>query len=171
MLEHLETYISSQKTIATYFMGFGILLLIMAIFFHLIHTNSIFQGLKIGLFVLGIVGFGSGYAYKMNETKLLVTKTELYKESPQKFHQEEKTRMDMVIKTFPIYQIGFIVGILVCFVLILYINKDFIKGVLFSIVLFFIGNMVVEQVSKSSLVRYHKELNNNAQLLNNYNTK
>ncbi len=158
MLEHLEVYINAQKTIANYMIGFGVIMVVLAIVFHFSGANTLFDGLKIGLLVVGFLSLGSGYAYRITEIKLLEQQTELYEESPTKFHLVEKARMDKVVKSFPLYQIVFIAVITICLIVTFFLENNFINGILFSVVIFLLGNMIVEKVSKASIFEYQQHL-------------
>ena len=71
MLEQLDLYINAQKTIANYMLGFGLLMILLAVVLHFAGTHSLFYGMKIGLLLLGLFSAMSGYGYRTKEEKLL----------------------------------------------------------------------------------------------------
>ncbi len=159
MLEQLELYINAQKTIANFIMGLGVIMILLAILFDFAE-NSLFNGLKAGLFVVGFISLDSGYGYRLTETKLLEKQKTLYKESPARFHQLEKERMVKVVKSFPFYQIAFIIAIFICLLVIFFTKNNFVNGILFAVIIFLLGNTVIEKVSETSIDSYYKKLSN-----------
>ncbi len=160
MLEPLEVYISAQKTVAGYFMGLGVFLLVMAVFFHLAGSNPLLHGLRTGLFVVGLLGLANGYGYRVAEVQLLKKQTERFQQSPAQFHQVETERMAKVVKTFPYYQIGFIVVITGALIAIFFLETRFVQGILFAVIMFLLGNMIIEKLSQTSIDHYFGQLAN-----------
>jgi hypothetical protein len=158
MLEQLDVYISAQKAIATYMLSFGLILILLAIIIHFAGTNSLFYGFKIGLMVFGLFSSIGGYSYKLTEEKLLESQTALHQVNAQEFHQLEKERMQKVAKNFPVIQFVFVAVIIIALLVILLLNKAFISGVLFSLIIFLLGNMIIESVSKNSIDTYFEQL-------------
>lgn len=158
MFEQFEIYISAQKTIANYMLALGLIMVFVAILIHFTGINSLFSGLKIGLLVLGLFSLVGGYSYKLTEEKLLKSQTALYQDSPQEFSQLEKNRMLKVVKNFPVIQFVFVGLIITSLIVTLFLDKPFVNGILFSLVIFLVGNMVIEGVSKNSIDTYYEQL-------------
>lgn len=158
MIEQLEIYINAQKTIANYMLAFGLIMLLLAVLIHFSDSNTLFYGLKIGLVILGLFSSIGGYGYKITEEKLLKSQTLLYQENPDEFNQKEKERMAKVVKNFPLTQMIFVAIIVVSLITNLFLNKAFVNGILFSLVIFLVGNMIIESVSKKSIDIYYEIL-------------
>lgn len=160
MLEQLEIYINAQKTIANYMLAFGVIMILLAIMIHFSNADALLFGLKIGLVIFGLFSSIGGYGYKMTEEKLLKSQTLLYRENTEEFHQKEKERMEKVVKNFPFIQMIFVAIIIISLVINLFINKPLINGFLFSLVIFMVGNLIIESVSKKSINTYFEKLSN-----------
>ena len=155
MLPQLEMYISAQKTIGTYSMVLGGFMMMLAVLFHFADANPLFNGLQIGMLVVGVI---SGYGYRKAEEKILREQTALYQESPSQFHQAEKARMEKVVRNIPTYLMGFIAVIIVLLVVIVFTGNSFVHGILFSVIFFALGSMIIEKVSKTSIETYFEQL-------------
>lgn len=158
MIEPFEIYINAQKSIANYMLAFGLILLLTAFLIHFSTSIPLFLGLKIGLLLFGLFSSVGGYGYKKTEEKLQKSQTFLYQENPVEFKQKEKERMAKVVKNFPLIQMIFVVIIVVSLITNLFINKAFVNGLLFSLVIFLVGNMIIESVSKKSIDSYYEKL-------------
>lgn len=160
MLKHLETYIHAQKVVATNSIGLGVLLILLAVLLHFIGNSELSKGLKIGFICLGLFSIGGGYTYQKFSENLFEKQSVLQQQNATQFHQEETVRMEKVAKTFPIYQIVFIVIIVVSLLVIFFTNKGLVQGICFSVVFFFLGNMIIEKLSKTSIDKYIEQLAN-----------
>ncbi len=158
MLKHLEVYIQAQKIIGNYSMIMGVFFVLLAVLLHYFGVNTLFSGLKIGLFVLGIISCTSGYAYKVTEEKLLKSQTELYQKKPDEFNKVEKERMAKVVKNFPNIQYAFIAVIALSLLIIFFTSNSILKGILISVVMLLTGNLIIEKVSKKSIDAYYQKL-------------
>jgi len=158
MLEQFEIYISAQKTIASYMLALGLIMFLGAVLIHFTGTNSLFNGLKIGLLLFGLFSFVGGYSYKITEDKLLKSQTAIYESASDEFHQLEKARMQKVVKNFPIIQFVFI-GLVIAAILVnVLVDKPMLNGILFAFVIFLLGNMIIESVSKQSISVYFEQV-------------
>lgn len=160
MIEQLEIYLNAQKTIASYMLAFGLILVLLAVLLHFAGSHSLFYGLKIGCLILGLFSMVSGYSYRLTEGKLLKKQTDLYRENPAQFHQMEKKRMEKVVKNFPVIRLVFIVLISTLLIVILLSKNSFVNGLLFSLIILLIGNTIIETVSKKSIDLYYEQLSN-----------
>ena len=158
MLEDLETYISAQKTIAHYMMGFGVIMVLLAIFLHFTGTNTVFNGLKIGLLVVGLLSAGGGYGYRITEDKLLSKQSELYEQDQKKFQVAEHERMQKVLGKHPYILIGMSAVIAILLILIFFVKNNLIQGILFSVIIYLLGNLIIETISKNSIQLYFDQL-------------
>jgi len=160
ILNQLEIYITAQKTIANYFMLLGVLLIILAVLFYFVGTNSLFNGLKIGFLILGFISIVSGYAYRITEEKLLKKQIVLYHNYSSQFHRIERIRMEKVVKNFPVYQMVSIGIIIISLIVIFFDKNNFLHGILFSVIIYFLGNMIIEKVSKPYIDKYYEQVLN-----------
>lgn len=160
MLQHLEMYVSAQKTIGSYSMALGGFMIMLAVLFHFMEANPLFNGLKTGMLVVGLITLASGYGYRRAEENILRKQTVLYQESPLQFQQQEKERMEKVVKNIPLYLIGFIAVITGLLMVIFFTKNSFVHGILFSVIFFALGSMIIEKVSKTSIETYYQQLLN-----------
>jgi hypothetical protein len=158
MLVHLVAYIEAQRTIANYQMFQGMILFLLAVFFHISAQSGLTSGLKTGFIIFGLFSLVGGFAYKRTEENLLKSQTKLYHLNSADFRQKEKERMAKVVKNFPFIQLIFVVIIIISLVLNLMIHRPFINGLLFSLVVFLIGNLIIESISKKSIRAYYQVL-------------
>jgi energy-coupling factor transporter transmembrane protein EcfT len=158
MLDQLELYVQAQRTIAHYMMGFGVILVLLAVLCHLTNANALFNGLKIGCLLFGVFSFVSGYAYQVTEEKLLDRQSKLYEQNPAEFLSLEKARMQKVVQGFARIQLVFGAIILLSLLVIFTIEHAFVSGLAFALILLLLGNMVIERVSKSSIDAYYEKL-------------
>ena len=110
------------------------------------------------MLIFGLFSSVGGYGYKKTEDKLQKSQTLLYQENPVEFKQKEKERMAKVVKNFPLIQMIFVAVIAVSLITNLLLNKAFVNGILFSLVIFLVGNMIIESVSKKSIDTYYEIL-------------
>jgi hypothetical protein len=101
---------------------------------------------------------GSGYGYRITGEKLLRNQTELYQKHPSQFHQAEKERMAKVVKNFPVYQIVFMAVIFVSLMVIFFTQNGFLHGILFSVIILLLGNLIIEKVSQTSINHYFEQV-------------
>ena len=158
MLEHLETYIQAQKTVASLFMLIGGLLFLLAIAAHFAGKTDLLNGLKYGAIVCGLLILLGGLGYRATESKLLEKQTSLYQQSEQRFQQEEYQRMENVVKSYPTYQWTFAALILISLLVILFTTKPFWHGVAFAVMLLHAAVLLVEAVSHRSIMAYFNVL-------------
>lgn len=158
MIEQFEIYISAQKTIANYMLVLGLIMVLGAILLHFTATHSLFNGLKMGLLILGLFSLVGGYSYKLTEEKLLKSQTAIYQANTDEFRKIEKARMQKVVKNFPVIQFVF-VGLIIAFLVVnLLLDNPFVNGILFALVVFLLGNMIIESMSKFSISAYFEQL-------------
>jgi glucan phosphoethanolaminetransferase (alkaline phosphatase superfamily) len=158
MLEQFEIYINAQKTIANYMLALGLILISGAILIQFVATNSLFFGLKVGLLVFGLFSLVGGYSYKLTEANLQKSQTAVYQSDVNEFHQVEKDRMQKVVKNFPVIQLVFVGVIIAALAVNILLEKPVVNGILYALVIFLIGNMIIESVSKQSIHVYFEQL-------------
>lgn len=160
MLEQLEIYINAQKTIANYILALGFMMLVLAVLIHFAGSNAVLTGLKIGLILFGLFSAIGGIGYKMTEKKLLKSQTLVFQENSATFHQKEKERMAKVVSNHSKIQIVLVVIIIVSLDVNLFLDKALVNGILFSLVIFSVGNLIIESVSKKSIDTHFERLSN-----------
>lgn len=158
MIEQFELYINAQKAIANYMLGLGVIMIIFFILLHFGNPNSLCHGLKIGCVIFGLFSAVSGYIYKLTEEKLLEEQTNLFNKSASEFNNIEKERMQKVVKNFPRIQMVFITIIIISLLFIFLVKNNFVIGLLASLVILLLGNIVIEHVSKISIDTYFGKL-------------
>ena len=155
LLKQFEIYITAQKATGMQVVGFGVLLLIAAVLLHFNQLNPITQGLRNGIFVLSILLLASGTGFIMNQNKLLKTKTEIFHSNKAEFKQQEVERMQGVNKSVPtIVKILSVVIILVLLALIFLNIQPLWKGVIFSVLIYLLGLLILESISYLSVKTY-----------------
>ena len=155
MLKQFEIYITAQKATGMQVVGFGVLLLIAAVLLHFNQLNPITQGLRNGFFVLSILLLASGTGFIMNQNKLLRTKTETFHSSKAEFKQQEVERMQRVNKSVPTtVKVLSVVIILVLLALIFLNIQPLWKGVIFSVLIYLLGLLILESISYLSVKTY-----------------
>ena len=157
MLEQLEVYVDAQKAIAQYMLVFGLVLLVLAMLLHAAGAHALFIGLKTGLVIFGLISCLGGYGDKMTTEKLLHAQTKLYHENRAAFHSTEKVRMAKVVQNFAPIQAAYVALVCIALVAPFFVSRDFINGLLFALVVFSVGNMVIERISKTSISVYHEQ--------------
>lgn len=161
VLKHFEIYIAAQKATGMQFIIFGVLLLIAAILLHFSQLNPITQGMRNGFFVISILLLASGVGFTINQNKLLKTKTESYRTNQQEFKQQEIERMQGVNKSVPtIVKILSAVLILALLALVFIGIQPLWKGVIFSVLIYLMGLIILESISYLSVKNYLESLLN-----------
>jgi hypothetical protein len=162
VLKHFEIYITAQKATGMQFVIFGALLLIAAILLHVSQLNPITQGLRNGFFVISMLLLTSGVGFILNQNKLLKTKTEIFHTNKEEFKQQEIERMQGVNKSVPTIvkslSIVLIVGLLA---LLLISIPPLWKGVIFSVLIYLLGLLILESISYLSVQNYLASLLSN----------
>jgi len=161
IIKHFEIYIAAQKTTGMQFAVFGASLLVAAILLHFSQLNPITQGLRNGFFVISILLLASGIGFIMNQNKLFETKMETYQSDQQAFKQQEVDRMQQVNKSVPTIILSLSIAlILVILVAIFFISQPLWKGVIFSVLIYLLGLLILESISYLSVKHYLESLVN-----------
>lgn len=161
IIKHFEVYIAAQKATGIQFIVFGGLLLISAILLHFSQLNPIIQGVRNGFFVISILLLVSGIGFTMNQNKLLKTKTETYQSNQLGFKQQEVDRMQQVNKSVPNIILGLCIALIILtLALMFFIHQPFWKGVSFSVLIYFLGLLILESISYFSVENYLESLLN-----------
>ena len=159
IIKHFEVYIAAQKATGIQFVVFGGLLLISAILLHFSQLNPITQGVRNGFFVISILLLASGIGFTMNQNKLL--KTETYQSNQLEFKQQEVDRMQQVNKSVPNIILGLCIALIILtLALMFFIHQPFWKGVTFSVLIYFLGLLILESLSYLSVKNYLESLLN-----------
>ncbi len=161
IFKHFEVYLAAQKATGTQVAIFGLLLLGVSILLHFSQLNPITQGLRNGFFVVSIILLVSATGFNMSQNKLLKTKTEIYHSSQSDFKQQEVVRMQQVNKSVPnIILALYIALIILILALMFFIHQPFWKGVSFSVLIYFLGLLILESISYLSVKHYLESLLN-----------
>lgn len=161
MIKHFEVYIAAQKATGMHFIVFGALLLATAVILHVNPLNPITQGLRNGFFVISILLLASGVGFIMNQNKLFETKTETYQSDKQEFKQEEIERMQAVNKSVPTIVKSLCVILILMLLALIFISiQPLWKGVIFSVLIYLLGLLILESISYLSVKTYLESLLN-----------
>uniref|UniRef100_UPI004049AC96 hypothetical protein n=1 Tax=Fulvivirga sp. TaxID=1931237 RepID=UPI004049AC96 len=161
IIKHFEVYINAQKATGTQVAIFGILLLGVGVLLHFSQLNPITQGLRNGFFVISIILFASAAGFIMSQNKLLKTKTETYQSNQLEFKHQEVVRMQQVNKNVPNTILGMCITlIIIILALIFFIHQPFWRGVSFSVLIYFLGLLILESISYLSVKNYLESLLN-----------
>jgi len=161
IINHFENYIAAQKATGIQFVFFGASLLLAAILLHFSQINPITQGLRNGFLVISILLLVSGIGFIISQNKLFQTKTEIYQSNELQFKQQEVYRMQQVNKSVPNIIVGLGIAIIVLTVAVtFFIHPLFWKGVSFSVLIYFLGLLILESVSFLSVKNYLESLLN-----------
>lgn len=157
--QSLQNYFSSQKVIATYFILFGSLFLISAgIFYFLDFQQSLYTGIYMGSLFAGILLIGMGFLYKSNSLKTFTDATQLFELDKAGFLKHETERMRRVHINFSTFQIVNMIVIILAIGVIISFQLPIVSGVALAISILFVGTMIIEAISKSSIDHYYEEL-------------
>jgi hypothetical protein len=160
IIKHFEVYIDAQKLTGIQFIVFGLLILTISILLHFSQLNPIIQGLKNGFFVLSFLLMLSGIGFYINQTKLFNTKNEVYQFNPEEFKKQEVNRMEQVNKSVPNIILFLGATILLLLIIVLFIYNPLWKGVLFSLLIYLLGLLIIESISYLSVKNYLQSLLN-----------
>lgn len=161
MIKHFEVYIAAQKATGMQFAVFGVLLLLAAVLLNFSQLHPITQGLRNGFFVISILLLASGIGFSMNQHKLLKTKTEAYQTNQEAFKQQETERMQGVAKSVPTIVKSLAAVLILLLLALIFINiQPLWKGVVFSILIYLLGLLILEAISHLSVKTYLKALLN-----------
>lgn len=161
IIKHFEIYIAAQKATGMQFVFFGITLLVAATILQFNNLNPISQGLKSGFFVISVILLVSGVGFNINQNKLLETKSKTYQLNPSDFKKQELDRMQQVNQSVPKIILGLCITLLIIILaFILFINQPFWKGVSFSVLIYFLGLLILESISFLSVKNYLESLLN-----------
>lgn len=155
----LQNYLTSQKTIATYFILFGVLLLISAGTFYFLEIQiSFYRGLFMGCLFAGILLISIGFLYKNFSIKTFNSAEKKYNVDKAVFLKNETERMRKLLINFSTFQMICMIIIILAIGVILSFQIPFVTGVSLAISILFVGIMVIEAISKSSIDHYYEEL-------------
>jgi hypothetical protein len=161
MIKHFEEYSAAQKATGFQFAAFGILLLAAAVLLHFSHLNPITQGLRNGFFVISLLLLASGIGFIMNQNKLLETKRETYQLNEQEFKKQEIERMQAVNKSVPTIVKSLCVALILVLLAVIFFNIPMLwKGVVFSVLVYILGLLILESISYLSVKKYLENLLN-----------
>jgi hypothetical protein len=161
VLKHFEVYIAAQKATGMQFVIFGVILLMAAVLLHFSQLNPITQGLRNGFFVLSIMLLASGVGFTINQNKLLKTKTESYRTNHQEFKQQEIERMQGVNKSVPTIVKSLSALLIIALLALVFISiQPLWKGVVFSVLIYLLGLLILESISYLSVKNYLESLLN-----------
>lgn len=161
LIKQFEIYIAAQKATGIQFLAYGGLILIATILIHFSQLNPITQGLRNGFAVISILLITSGVGFYMNQNKLLETKIEAYQLDKKEFKKQEIDRMQKVNKSVPTIILSLsVILILLILVSIFFISNPLWKGVIFSVLIYILGLLILESISYLSVKNYLQSLLN-----------
>ncbi len=159
MLQSLEAYTSAQKWVGTNFVVLGILLLVLAgVSAFLVPRTPMATGMKYGALVAGALIIIGGFSYRSFCDKTYNHGADIYQTSTTEFVKTEYSRMEKVDKGYLVYQIVFAAFIVAALLVVLFVNAPLMKGIAFAVAVLFIGIMIIEGFSHSSIRSYTEAL-------------
>jgi hypothetical protein len=159
ILQALEAYTSAQKWVGINSIILGSVLLILAgIFTFFVTKTPLASGMKWGALIAGLLIIVGGIGYLSFNNKIKNEGEALYQKSRTEFVQYEHTRMEKVDNGFLTYQLVFAAFVLTSLIVILFVKAPVLKGVAFAVAIFFIGVMIIEGFSHSSICNYTNQL-------------
>lgn len=161
MIKHLEVYIAAQKATGMHFVVFGALLLVTAIILHFNPLNPIIQGLRNGFIVISLLLVVSGAGFNINQSILFESNFKTYQLDKEAFIQQEIERMKGVNKSVPIIVRSLCVALIVVLLSLIFIGIEPLwKGVIFSVLIYLLGLLILESISYLSVETYFESLLN-----------
>ncbi|HAD07943.1 MAG TPA: hypothetical protein DCF62_00540 [Porticoccaceae bacterium] len=159
IIESLDAYIASQKTVAIQFLILGVCFLVIAgVLWQLDSGAKLLQGLKAGCLVWSLLILAGGGAYYNFCNQLHAQQIQAYEADPTQFLAAEHQRVAKVVTDFPIYQMAFAACIVASLVVILFVSKAFFSGIAFATLLLFSVLMLIEAYSKTSIDAHFAQL-------------
>jgi hypothetical protein len=128
-MELIKNYFNAEKAESLLFMGFGILAIILSVYFFFYLKDSFWKGLAIPLVFFSIVQIVIGITIFTRSPKDNLKVENVLKYEPQKIQTEEIPRMEKVLKNFVYYRYFEIAMILLGVILMFSLSKyGFWKG-------------------------------------------
>jgi hypothetical protein len=164
ILQSLETYTSAQKWVGINVIILGSILLISAgILTFFVAKSPMAAGMKWGALIAGLLIIVGGVSYLSFNNKIKNEGEALFQKSRTEFVQHELERMEKVDKGFLTFQLVFAAFVIASLIVILFIKASVLKGVAFAVAILFIGQLIIEGFSHSSIVKYTNELRQEVQ--------
>lgn len=159
--EYFDIYINAQKATGMQFVIFGILLFSAAVLLHFSQMNPITHGIRNGFIVISILLVSSGLVFIKNQDSLLKKNTSQYLSNPSEFEKQEVSRMQDVNKSVPKITISLSIVIIVLLLTSIFLEPGgFWQGVIFSILIYLLGLLILESISFLSVKNYLQALLN-----------
>lgn len=159
ILQSLETYTVAQKGVGTNFAILGVVLIIIALVFFIFASKTpLTVGIKWGALFAGLMIIAGGLSYYNFSNKTYSESEAIYQKDVTEFVQYEHERMEKVDKGFLTYQLTFALFVLVALVVIVFVKAPVLKGISFAVAILFIGMLLIEALSHSSIKKYTEEL-------------
>lgn len=158
LVDQLEIYIQAQKGVGLHAILFGSVFLISALFFYLYGESGLSNGIRNGAIVIGVLLFIMGFGLRISQENLLKEKKALYQQDKVEFHQTEIERMSKVKNNYPKQQIVMVILVVLLLTSFLIIKNNVWQGVILSVSVFMIGNIIIEAFSNLAIVAYYENL-------------
>lgn len=160
IINSLENYTIAQKSIGVSLLATGILVLCISVIIHFTNNqHSLFSGIKVAGFMMGLFLILSGSAYRYKYCDEIQEKAStLYEKDRSEFISSEIKRMEKVASNYPLIKI--VIGCLIIagIVLLFLIQNYFIHGLIYTTSIALIGILIIEAISNISIIHYLKEL-------------
>ena len=164
ILQSLETYTSAQKWVGINVLILGAILIILAVIFaFFVEKSPMASGMKWGALTAGLLIIVGGVGYLSFNNKIHNEGEALFQKNRTEFVQYEYERMEKVDKGFLTIELVFAAFIIASLIVILFIKAPVLKGVAFAVAILFIGQLIIEGFSHSSIVKYTNELRQEVQ--------
>ena len=155
-IESLALYTSSQKLVAVGFIAVGLVFILLAgtLMVQSLLSTQLWQGFKLGTLSCGLLILVGGIGYLKFCDKTQTDLLAMYEKDQAALIQVEKERMQKVAGGYPVYQAVFAV-IVALSLLLIFIGREFLMGVSFSVAFLFLCVMLMEAHSKDSILKHN----------------
>jgi hypothetical protein len=126
----INDYFNAEKFESLFFMGVGLIAILLGIYFWFSLKEPFFRGIAIPLVLIGLIQLMVGSTVYFRSPKDIIRVENIVKNEPTKIQSEEIPRMEVVMKNFVIYRYVEIALLLLgIFLFLFFPNQSFWKGV------------------------------------------
>jgi hypothetical protein len=126
----INDYFNAEKFESLFFMGVGVIAIILGIYFWFNFKEPFYRGFAIPLILIGLIQVVVGTTVYLRSPKDIIRVENIVKNEPAKIQTEEIPRMEVVMKNFVVYRYVEIALMLAGILLYLFFPKQsFWKGI------------------------------------------
>ena len=138
----------------------GVLLLVLAILAWRFGTSESARAIIIPLLVMAVIFIGGGTALAYNNHTRKAQFAQQYQESPEKFLNSEKARVDEFMKIYPQTIMVSSVMMVIAICLFAFCTRPWLRASALMLILVAFAALTIDYFSKERGVIYQQELNN-----------